>query len=63
MAPPNPTWDTQTRGLKLGIYLNNGAATCQGYTGSEAFLSQDIETISSWGVDGLKLDGCHMHVQ
>ena len=47
-------------GLKLGIYLNNGKWTCQHYAGSEGYLTQDVETIASWDVDGLKLDGCYM---
>jgi alpha-galactosidase len=46
------------RGLKLGIYLDTGAATCTGFAGSQGHFRQDARAIASWGVDYLKLDFC-----
>jgi alpha-galactosidase len=45
-------------GLKLGIYLDVGTATCTGFPGSAGHFSQDIHTIASWGVDYVKVDYC-----
>jgi alpha-galactosidase len=46
------------RGLKLGIYLDAGPATCAGFPGSAGHFSQDAHTVASWGVDLVKLDYC-----
>jgi alpha-galactosidase len=45
-------------GLKLGIYLDTGSATCTGFPGSGGHDAQDARTIAGWGVDALKLDFC-----
>jgi alpha-galactosidase len=47
-----------SQGLKLGIYLDTGAATCTGFAGSIGHYQQDARTIAGWGVDALKLDFC-----
>lgn len=46
------------RGLKLGIYLDAGPATCAGFPGSAGHFRQDARTVASWGVDLVKLDYC-----
>ena len=53
------------KGLKLGLYLANYTVTCIGrggggvdYAGSLGYESQDVRTITSWGVDLLKYDDC-----
>jgi alpha-galactosidase len=46
------------RGLKLGIYLDTGTATCTGFPGSQGHFRQDARTIAAWGVDYVKLDFC-----
>ena len=56
----HPWFVSWVRGMKLGIYLNNGRFTCQHFAGSEGHLAEDVAKIASWGVDGLKLDGCYM---
>jgi alpha-galactosidase len=48
-----------SRGLKLGIYLDAGTATCAGYPGSAGHLAQDATTIADWGIDYLKMDWCN----
>ena len=48
------------RGLKLGIYLDSGTATCAGFPGSMFNMQQDAQTLAEWGVDMLKLDGCNV---
>ena len=45
-------------GLTLGIYSDEGTATCKGYPGSKGFEEIDAQTFADWGVDYLKLDGC-----
>jgi len=47
------------KGLKFGIYEDFGTKTCGGYPGSEYYLQLDAQTFADWGVDYLKLDGCH----
>uniref|UniRef100_A0A0G4F7J7 Alpha-galactosidase n=1 Tax=Chromera velia CCMP2878 TaxID=1169474 RepID=A0A0G4F7J7_9ALVE len=47
------------RGMKFGLYGDWGTATCQGYQGSQGFAQKDSETLASWDVDYLKLDGCN----
>jgi alpha-galactosidase len=46
------------RGLKLGIYLDTGIATCTGFPGSQGHFRQDARKIAAWGVDYVKLDFC-----
>ena len=45
-----------SRGVKFGIYSDEGTMTCGGYPGSEYHEVQDAKTLASWGVDYLKLD-------
>ncbi|KAF2178205.1 carbohydrate-binding module family 13 protein [Zopfia rhizophila CBS 207.26] len=52
-----------TRGFKFGIYENAGNMTCGWYPGSQDHEEIDSKTFESWGVDYLKLDGCHMDLQ
>ena len=47
------------RGIKFGIYTDEGTKTCGGYPGSQGFEAVDAATFASWGVDFLKLDGCY----
>ncbi len=47
-------------GLKLGIYASAGTATCSGRPGSYGHYTEDARTFSSWGVDFVKLDSCHL---
>jgi alpha-galactosidase len=46
------------RGLKLGIYLDTGSATCTGFPGSAGHLGQDIPTLAAWKIDYVKADYC-----
>ena len=46
-------------GLKLGIYEDDGTATCSGFPGSLGHEQQDASTFASWGVDYLKYDNCN----
>lgn len=50
------------KGLKFGIYADYGTQTCAGYPGSIEYLESDAQTFADWGVDYLKLDGCHSEV-
>ncbi|XP_013788248.1 alpha-N-acetylgalactosaminidase-like [Limulus polyphemus] len=50
-----------SKGLKLGIYQDFGTYTCMGYPGIVNYMEQDAKTFAEWGVDMLKLDGCHSH--
>jgi len=45
-------------GLKLGIYSDAGAETCQGRPGSQGHEFQDALMYAKWGVDYLKYDWC-----
>ncbi|XP_042438641.1 alpha-galactosidase 3-like [Zingiber officinale] len=45
--------------LKLGIYSDAGAFTCQVRPGSLYHESDDAKTFASWGVDYLKYDNCY----
>ncbi|KAG6476925.1 hypothetical protein ZIOFF_066173 [Zingiber officinale] len=47
------------KGLKLGIYSDAGAFTCQVRPGSLYHESDDAKTFASWGVDYLKYDNCY----
>ncbi|KAJ6831627.1 alpha-galactosidase 3 [Iris pallida] len=46
------------KGLKLGIYSDAGAFTCQVRPGSLYHENDDAELFASWGVDYLKYDNC-----
>ncbi|KAF7830874.1 alpha-galactosidase 3 [Senna tora] len=46
------------KGLKLGIYSDAGAFTCQVRPGSLFHEVDDANTFASWGVDYLKYDNC-----
>ncbi|XP_020904932.1 alpha-N-acetylgalactosaminidase [Exaiptasia diaphana] len=47
------------RGLKLGVYADDGVLTCAGYPGSLKYMQQDSKTFASWGADYVKIDGCY----
>ncbi|KAL0401100.1 UNVERIFIED_CONTAM: Alpha-galactosidase 3 [Sesamum latifolium] len=47
-----------SKGLKLGIYSDAGAFTCQVRPGSLFHESDDAKLFASWGVDYLKYDNC-----
>lgn len=51
----------KSKGFKFGNYEDSGNMTCGGYPGSYGYEKQDAETFASWGVDYLKLDGCHVY--
>jgi hypothetical protein len=48
-----------SKGVKFGIYSDEGTSTCGGYPGSKGYENIDAKTFASWGVDYLKLDGCN----
>ncbi|XP_069087268.1 alpha-N-acetylgalactosaminidase isoform X3 [Pleurodeles waltl] len=49
-----------SRGLKLGIYSDLGDKTCAGYPGTPLDkVELDAFTFAEWGIDMVKLDGCH----
>lgn len=52
-----------TRGFNFGIYTNAGNMSCGLYPGSQDHEEVDSKTFESWGVDYLKVDGCHMDLQ
>jgi alpha-galactosidase len=45
-------------GLKIGIYISPGPATCAGYAGSYRHEEQDARQFAAWGFDFLKYDWC-----
>jgi alpha-galactosidase len=45
-------------GLKIGIYISPGPATCAGYAGSYGHEEQDARQFAAWGFDFLKYDWC-----
>jgi alpha-galactosidase len=47
------------KGLKLGIYSDASALTCEGFTASLNFEEQDAKAFAAWGVDYLKYDYCN----
>lgn len=47
------------KGLKLGIYSDAGAFTCEVRPGSIYHENDDAEIFASWGVDYLKYDNCY----
>ena len=46
-------------GVKLGLYADEGSATCQMYAGSAGREAEDAATFADWGADYLKVDGCN----
>ena len=47
------------RGLKFGLYTSLGDQTCKGSRpGSFQHYEQDAKTVTSWGVDFVKMDHC-----
>lgn len=48
-----------SKGIKFGIYSDEGTRTCGGFPGSQGYEKADAETFAAWGVDYLKLDGCY----
>lgn len=44
-----------SKGVRFGIYSDEGTSTCGGYPGSEGYEDVDAKTFASWGVDYLKL--------
>lgn len=48
-----------SKGLKFGIYEDYGTQTCAGLPGILGHMKQDADLFASWGVDYVKLDGCH----
>ncbi|KAF2642511.1 alpha-galactosidase extracellular [Massarina eburnea CBS 473.64] len=52
-----------TRGFNFGIYTNAGNMSCGLYPGSQDHEELDSKTFEKWGVDYLKVDGCHMDLQ
>mmetsp|Transcript_22059 Transcript_22059/g.48745 ORF Transcript_22059/g.48745 Transcript_22059/m.48745 type:complete len:414 (-) Transcript_22059:93-1334(-) len=47
------------RGVRFGIYSDEGPSTCGGYPASKGHEGSDAVTFATWGVDYLKLDGCN----
>ncbi|CAL0327554.1 unnamed protein product [Lupinus luteus] len=47
------------KGLKIGIYSDAGAFTCQVRPGSLFHENDDAELFASWGIDYLKYDNCY----
>ncbi|HVP90668.1 MAG TPA: putative Ig domain-containing protein [Terriglobales bacterium] len=45
-------------GLKAGIYISPGPATCAGFAGSYEHAEQDAKQFADWGFDFLKYDWC-----
>jgi hypothetical protein len=46
------------KGVRFGLYADEGNLTCTYYPGSLGYEEIDAETSSEWGVDYLKLGGC-----
>jgi len=46
-------------GLKFGLYEDYGNFTCGGYPGVLMNMERDANQFAAWGVDYVKLDGCH----
>jgi alpha-galactosidase len=45
-------------GFKLGVYTDAGATGCGVKGGAFGHYQQDMNTLSSWGVDAVKVDWC-----
>jgi hypothetical protein len=48
------------KGIRLGIYSDYGTITCMGHPGSFGHERSDAQTLASWGVDMLKMDGVRL---
>ena len=48
------------KNVSFGIYSDMGTRTCGGYPATEGHEAIDATTFAEWGVDYLKLDGCHV---
>ena len=54
----------KSKGISLGIYSDAASKTCAGYEGSGGSNGNqylDAMTFVKWGVDYIKLDGCHLN--
>lgn len=59
----------KSKGMKLGLYGDIGTSTCGGFIGfnvsatpdpvQDSKLAADVETMMSWGMASLKVDGCN----
>ena len=47
------------KGLKFGVYQDMGTETCDGFPGTVGHIETDAKTYAAWGVDFVKMDGCH----
>ncbi|KAH7187603.1 glycoside hydrolase superfamily, partial [Fusarium oxysporum] len=47
-----------SKGLKVGIYSDDGIFTCGKYPGGHGYEEIDAQTFADWGVDYLKYDNC-----
>ena len=47
------------QGVRFGTYTDEGWTTCKHYPGSQGHEEVDAATFAAWGVDYLKVDGCH----
>ncbi len=55
----NVLLQVHSKGLKLGVYLDTGNLTCNGFPGSQGHLQLDAETLTDWRLDMVKLNGCN----
>ncbi|KAF2276631.1 uncharacterized protein EI97DRAFT_490013 [Westerdykella ornata] len=51
------------RNFTFGIYTNAGKMTCGWYPSSQDNEETDAKTFARWGVDYVKVDGCHIELQ
>lgn len=51
------------RNFSFGIYTNSGKMTCGWYPSSQDYEEVDANTFARWGVDYVKVDGCHVELQ
>ncbi|KAJ8717376.1 hypothetical protein PYW08_005775 [Mythimna loreyi] len=51
-----------SKGLQFGMYEDYGTKTCEGYPGIKGNELFDADSLASWGIDYLKLDGCFADV-
>ena len=49
-------YQLHARGMKLGLYLEAGNTTKNGYPGSLNHMQTDVQTLVGWGVDMVTLD-------
>jgi len=47
------------KGLKMGLYSDAGAKTCEGREGSRGREYQDAQRYATWGIDYVKYDWCN----